>query len=84
MARIQFPAGTRDFSLLHNVQNGSGSHPTPLQWVPELFPPGAKRQGREVDHLFPSSAEVKNGEAVPPLPLRLHVVVLNELSTGQV
>jgi hypothetical protein len=32
----------------------------PIQWVP-----GIKRQGREANHLPPSSAEVKNG-AIPP------------------
>jgi hypothetical protein len=32
------------------------------------FPPGVKRPGREADHLPPSSAEVKNGGAIPPLP----------------
>jgi hypothetical protein len=30
--------------------------------------PGAKRPGREADHSPPSSAEVKNGGAIPPLP----------------
>jgi hypothetical protein len=32
-----------------------------------LFPRG-KRQGREADHSPPSSADVKNGGAIPPLP----------------
>jgi hypothetical protein len=32
-----------------------------------LFP-GVKRLGREADHSPPSSSEVKNGGAVPPLP----------------
>jgi hypothetical protein len=41
-----------------------------------------KRLGREADHSRPSSAEVKNGGAIPPLPIRLHGVVLNWLSTG--
>jgi hypothetical protein len=36
-----------------------------------------KRLGRESDHSLPSSAEVKNGGAIPPLPL-LRGVVLNE------
>jgi hypothetical protein len=27
-------------------------------WVPDAFSPGVKRQGREADHSFPSSAEV--------------------------
>jgi hypothetical protein len=29
--------------------------------------PGGKRQGREADHPSPSSAEVKNDGAIPPL-----------------
>jgi hypothetical protein len=35
----------------------------PIQWVP-----GIKRQGREADRSPPSSAEVNNGGAIPPLP----------------
>jgi hypothetical protein len=30
--------------------------------------PGVKRPGRGADHSSPSSAEVKNGVAMPPLP----------------
>jgi hypothetical protein len=26
MARVRFPAGARDFSLLHSMQTGSGVH----------------------------------------------------------
>jgi hypothetical protein len=33
-----------------------------------LFPPGVKRQGREADPLHRSSAEVKKGGAIRPLP----------------
>jgi hypothetical protein len=29
---------------------------------------GVKRQECEADHLYPSSAKVKNGGAIPPLP----------------
>jgi hypothetical protein len=49
----------------------------PIQWAPGALSPGVKRQVREADHSFPSSAEVKNCGAVPPFPLRLHGVVLN-------
>jgi hypothetical protein len=42
-----------------------------------LIFPGVKRPGREADHLPPSSVEVKNDGVVPPLPTRLHGVVLN-------
>jgi hypothetical protein len=30
--------------------------------------PGEKQSGREADHSPPSSAEVKNGGAIPPVP----------------
>jgi hypothetical protein len=30
--------------------------------------PGVKRQGREADNSPPSSGELKNGGAIPPLP----------------
>jgi hypothetical protein len=33
----------------------------------------------DTDHSLPSSAEVKNGGAVPPNPVLLHGMVLNEL-----
>jgi hypothetical protein len=35
----------------------------PIQWVP-----GVKRPGREADHSPPSSTQIKNGKAIPPLP----------------
>jgi hypothetical protein len=34
----------------------------------DLFPPGVKRHWHEADHNFPSSAEVKNGGAIRPIP----------------
>jgi hypothetical protein len=39
--------------------------------------PGVKGQEREADHSPLFNAEVKNGEATPPLPKHLHGVVLN-------
>jgi hypothetical protein len=39
----------------------------PIQWVLGAFSPGAKRPGREANHSPLSSAEVKNGGAIPPL-----------------
>jgi hypothetical protein len=32
-AGVPFPAGARDFSLLHGVQTYSGSAQPPIQWV---------------------------------------------------
>jgi hypothetical protein len=49
----------------------------PIQWVPGVLSPGVKRQRREADWSAPSSAEVRNGGAVLPLPIRLHGIVRN-------
>jgi hypothetical protein len=38
---------------------------------------GVKQQRLEADHSPPSSAQIKNGGAVPPLPICLHGIVLN-------
>jgi hypothetical protein len=37
-----------------------------IQWVPGAVSPGVRRH--EADHSSPSSAEVKNGGTIPPLP----------------
>jgi hypothetical protein len=39
----------------------------PIYWVPDALSPRVKRPGREADHSLPSSAEVKDGGAIPPL-----------------
>jgi hypothetical protein len=39
-----------------------------IQLVPGALSPGVKRQGREADHSPPSSADVKKGGPIPPLP----------------
>jgi hypothetical protein len=49
----------------------------PIQQVPGTLSSGVKWVGREADHSPPSSAEFKNGGAIPPLPIRLHGVVMN-------
>jgi hypothetical protein len=40
----------------------------PIQWVPGELSPGVKRLRREGDHSPPSSVQIKNGGAIPPLP----------------
>jgi hypothetical protein len=57
------------------------THP-PIKWVPEARFLGVKRSRREADHSPPSSVEVKNGGAIPPLP---HMSSWRgaELSTGE-
>jgi hypothetical protein len=49
----------------------------PIQWVPGALSPGIRRPGSETDPSAPASAVVKNGEAIPLLPIRLIGVVLN-------
>jgi hypothetical protein len=40
----------------------------PIEWVVEAVYPRVKRPGHEADHSPPSSAEVRNDGAIPPLP----------------
>jgi hypothetical protein len=67
-AGVRFLAGARYFSLLHSVQTGSGAHPASYPIGSRGALPGAKRPGREADHSSPTSAEVKDGGAIPPVP----------------
>jgi hypothetical protein len=49
---------------------------TPIQWVQGFFP-SRWGGGAWSCHSPPHSAKFKNGGAIPPLPIRLHAVVLN-------
>jgi hypothetical protein len=40
----------------------------PIQWAPVAPSLVVNQPGCEADHLSPSNGEVKNGEAIPPLP----------------
>jgi hypothetical protein len=48
--------------------DGSGAHPATYPMGTGGSFPGSKAAGREDDHSSLSSAEVKNGGAIPPLP----------------
>lgn len=56
---LRLPVVAGDFSVLPNVQTGTGPTHPPIWWVQE-FPPGIKRRVREVDHSPSSSGEDKN------------------------
>jgi hypothetical protein len=77
-AGVRFPTGARDFSLVHSVQTGSAT-PSALYIMGTggSLSVSVKRPGREADQSLPSSTEIKNGRAIPPLPIRVHGVVLN-------
>jgi hypothetical protein len=58
--RVRSPAGIEDFSSSLCVQTGSGAHPASYPvGTGSPFPGGKERPGRDADHSFPSSAEVK-------------------------
>jgi hypothetical protein len=78
---VRFLGGARDFSLLHSVQTGSRAHPVSYPVGTGALSSEVNRPGRETHHSPPSGAEVKNGGAIPPLPIRLHGVVLNYTGT---
>jgi hypothetical protein len=49
----------------------------PIQWAPGDLSPREKQLACEADHSPPSSDEINNGGAMPPLPTHLHGMVLN-------
>jgi hypothetical protein len=53
------PGGIKNFLFSKSTRPNLGPTQPPIQWVPGAFSPGAKRRGRESDHLRPSNAEVK-------------------------
>jgi hypothetical protein len=55
----------------------------PIQRVLGVISPVVKRHGREAYHSLTciSSAEVNYAGAIPPLPIHLHDVMPNKLST---
>jgi hypothetical protein len=59
---VQFPARTRDEFLLHKVQTGFGAISASCTM--------GTAQDREADNSPSSSAEVRNGGTIPPLPSR--------------
>jgi hypothetical protein len=74
-----FDSRNRQDNFLFSTASRSNLGPTqaPIQWVPGALTPGIKRQGREADHSPLFSTEVKIGGVIPPVPIRLHDVVLN-------
>jgi hypothetical protein len=79
---VQIPAGARS-SLLHNVRPAPGLTQPPSQWLQGALSLGVKRVKSEADHSPPSSAEVKNGGAIPPLPRMSSWHSGYKLSTGK-
>jgi hypothetical protein len=58
----------QNFSLLHSVQTGSGANPAFYPMRTGSFSVRVKRPGCEANHSPPSSPEIRNCGAIPPLP----------------
>jgi hypothetical protein len=69
----------REVSTLHIVQSGSGAQPVSygMGTRSSFLGCNAVGCGGEAGHSPPSSAEVKNGGAIPASPIRVHVLELN-------
>jgi hypothetical protein len=79
-AGLRFPAGARDFSLLHSVHTLLGPTQPPIQWVLGALSPGVKQLGHEAGCSPPSGAEVKNGGAVPQHPSYVFMAFEKEIN----
>jgi hypothetical protein len=65
-AEVQFPAGTRDISIFHKVQIGSGTHRASYTMDIGGSFSGDKAAVRAAGHLISSNAQVKISGAIPP------------------
>jgi hypothetical protein len=73
----------KNFHFSTSSRPALGYTQPPIQWVPGALSPGVKRPGREADHSLPTSAEIKkNIDLHIHVPIRLHGIVLSQLSTG--
>jgi hypothetical protein len=68
MAGVDFQQGKEVFVYFTASSLALGSTQSPIQWLPGALSLEVKQPGREAAHSPPSTAEVKNGGAIPPLP----------------
>jgi hypothetical protein len=68
--RCSIPGRGKEFSQFHSVQIGSGAPPASYPMRTTVSGEGQKQfTGLDwTDQSFPSSAEVRNSRAIPPLP----------------
>jgi hypothetical protein len=58
-SRVRFAAGARNFLFTTASRTDLGPTQPPIQWVLGAPSLGVKRPGREADHSYPSSADVR-------------------------
>jgi hypothetical protein len=66
--RGSIPCRGKRFSPLRSVQTDSGAHAVSYPMGAAGYFSGVKWPRRKTDYSPPSSAKVKNGGAIPPLP----------------
>jgi hypothetical protein len=69
---FDFPQRQENFLFPRRPDRLWGPTQLSTQWVAENLSPRVKRPGREADHSPPSSAKVKNSEAILYSPMRLY------------
>jgi hypothetical protein len=74
-ARVSFPAGSANFSLLHRVQTGSGAHRASYPMGTGTSLTGDKMARAWGEPLTSFSAEVKNAWSYTSTPLHLYELV---------
>jgi hypothetical protein len=57
-----------NFPLVQEVHNSSGSHPSPIQFVQTIFPPGIQRQGRQPDRCLHLVPKLRTSGVAPIFP----------------
>jgi hypothetical protein len=75
--RCSIPNRGKIFLLSVASRPALGFTQPPIQLVLGAISPMVNRLGREADQSPPSSAEVKKGGTIPPLPQCLHGILLN-------
>jgi hypothetical protein len=72
-SRFNSTLRVRDFTVLITSRLALGRTLLSVQWLPKVVSRWVKGHGLEADHSRPSSAQIKNAGAIPPL---LHVSLL--------
>jgi hypothetical protein len=58
----------RDTIFIFSLASMGSTQPPPIHWLPGAVSPEVKWLGCKTGHSPPSSADIKNGGAIPPLP----------------
>jgi hypothetical protein len=69
--------GQEIFLFSVEIRSFLGPTQSPIQWVPGALSPEVEWDVREADRSPPSVAKLKNGGAIPPLPIHIYGVVID-------